>query len=163
MSTAQLFTRRIAFQFSSVTSSKGIGLLNPALLNNTSRLPAQSLNRANSDRIASRSVTFADKARAAPPAAVISATTMSAAFGSRSRTPTFAPSRAKPLTNARPMPLPAPVTMIPVLSKRPMIHSPAVRYSCVLSAERNLFGSNAVNTINVNVNRCQAGLNTCSH
>ena len=57
---------------------------------------------------------------AAPPASVINRTVSAPPSASMSATTTLAPSRAKPIAEARPIPEAAPVTTLTLPSKRPL-------------------------------------------
>ena len=95
----------------------------PALLNSTSTDPKRSRAVWTMRCTWARSVTSAATARASPASALIMRTVSSRRSLRLAQQTTRAPSRAKAVANARPMPLPEPVTMA-VRSLRSMVGAP---------------------------------------
>src|SRR5690349_7326111 len=104
------WTSRTRRQSSNVTSAKWPPPGTPALLTRIVGWPSSATSRSMAAETATGSLTSATSPTARPPAEVIAATTASAPSASRSRQPTAAPSPARRIAVARPIPDAAPVT-----------------------------------------------------
>ena len=118
---AMRLTASTCCQTSSVApsrSSRGIGIVAPALFTSTPIGPSCSRVAATIARTAASSVTSACTATARPPSAVISSTSDSASSAERRyEIATGWPARCRARLQARPMPVPPPVTSAVLTSR----------------------------------------------